>query len=134
MVSFTHTRGGCNCAMCSDYAFVDSDSGRSISHSFLNGAITGMLGFDLKLGRKCEFIGPYHILLYNLYESACMFTTIANLPYYNVLQHSLSVLKKEKKLISMNESMIILIFILKTYSFLYEEHSIHYYNTSLRID
>lgn len=97
MVSFTHTRGGCNCAMCSDYAFVDSDSGRSISHSFLNGAITGMLGFDLKLGRKCEFIGPYHILLYNLYESACMFTTIANLPYYNVLQHSLSVLKKEKK-------------------------------------
>lgn len=34
----------------------------------------------------------------------------------------------------MNESMIIQIFILKTYSFLYEEHSIHYYNTSLRID
>lgn len=33
----------------------------------------------------------------------------------------------------MNEYMIIQIFILKTF-FLYEEHSIHYYNTSLRID
>lgn len=51
--------------------------------------------------------------------------------YYSIVS---PFLKRKKKLISMNEYMIIQIFILKTYSFLYEEHSIHYYNTSLRID